>query len=795
MGSCAIRARGLAIIAAALAACLPAPASAATPPVVITTSFTPSSIRETTSSTLSFSIGNTSSAAVTAGFSDDLPAGIVVASPDHRDNGCGGNLTVAGDGSSVTLGAATLAANAVCLVSIDVVGTTLGDHSNSVKVTSNAGDGNTSTAELTVTPDAPYIATRFARTVLVGRATTAWTTVGTTTPLAFDLENLNSDSQLSGIGFTDTLPSGLVVATPNGLTGSCDGGTITAAPGSKVIRLSGATLTVAAPKCYFTINVTTTANGVQINSTGPVGSTEGGSGAAFSSTLSVFGPGPRVYFTNEDVPNVYGWLSFAKLDGSVATFLAVGGTNPPFYESVFQGLAIDSAAGKLYWAEEAGASLSAISLDGTGRGSLLTAAKHYDPIGVGFDSAAGRLYWSDGGFDTYHPPAISYASMQDGGGSALSTTGVTLSHPFGIAVDPGSGRVYWGGDHIYYAKLDGSGGGMLNTGTATVSDPRGIAVDPAGNRIYWTNYATNSISYANLTGGGAGNLTITGVTVAAPIGIAIDHAAGKIYWANHGANAIAYANLDGSDAHALATPGANPEGENASAPMYLALEEPPEGTVAPTITGSGTPGSVLSCSRGSWAADVPGAFLYRTPQSYGYQWTVDGTDIAGATASTFTAATTGGYACRVTASDAAGPASQTSAVHKVAKPSAISAPAISHASLTVARFRVGGQTMIRFTLSAPARISLTITHTLRGRRKGHRCVPATHKLRHAKRCMRTLTDGTLTRPLEPKGKDTVVFTGRLGAHVLRPGNYRLVLSASNAAGASKPVTLAFRIVP
>lgn len=109
------------------------------------------------------------------------------------------------------------------------------------------------------------------------------------TTLTFTLSNPNSSLSLSGIGFSDTMPSGLIVSSPNGLTGTCGGGTITAAGGSASVSLSGATL-ASATSCTFTVNVVGTTAGAQNNVTSAVTSTEAGNGGTASAQITVVGP-------------------------------------------------------------------------------------------------------------------------------------------------------------------------------------------------------------------------------------------------------------------------------------------------------------------------------------------------------------------------------------------------------------------------------------------------------------------------------------------------------------------------
>jgi hypothetical protein len=201
-------------------------------------------------------------------------------------------------------------------------------------------------------------------------------------------------------------------------------------------------------------------------------------------------------------------------------------------------------------------------------------------------------------------------------------------------------------------NLDGTGSPTtLFTGE---SAPYGVSIDPSAGRIYWADGSSGDIDVADLNGSGSPSPLFSGES--GPYGTAVDPSAGKIYWAV--GNAVRVGNLNGSGSPANVFGG---EG----GPYYLALLRAPESTSPPILTGGSSLGSMLSCSNATWAADLLGSSLYRTPQSIAYSWTLSGAPISGATSSTVTATSAGQYVCSVTATNLAGSTSQASGEHAV----------------------------------------------------------------------------------------------------------------------------------
>ena len=215
------------------------------------------------------------------GFTDPLPAGLLVASPNSLLNTCGGTADGADGASIVSLWGASLAPGATCTVTVNVTGTIPGIKNNTTSaiISTETGAGNNSNTA-TITVVAPPVLSK-----VFGAATIPLTG---STSLTFTIQNLNVTHALNGIGFIDTLPSGLVISTPNGLSSTCAVGTITATQATNLISLTGAALPPGS--CTFSVNVDGILAGQQNNLTSVVTSNEGGLGAAASASVIVVAP-------------------------------------------------------------------------------------------------------------------------------------------------------------------------------------------------------------------------------------------------------------------------------------------------------------------------------------------------------------------------------------------------------------------------------------------------------------------------------------------------------------------------
>jgi hypothetical protein len=334
------------------------------------------------------------------------------------------------------------------------------------------------------------------------------------------------------------------------------------------------------------------------------------------------------------------------------------------------GFALDLPGGRAYWVN--GFGISWANLDGSGGGGPLSTAgaTFVVPQGLAIDPVARRIYWANNqkaaGDNAFH---ISWASLDGSGGGDLVTGTAPVNEPTAVAIDPGDRTIYWtnGGENtIGFAALDGSGGSFLRTGPATVVSPQGIALDVAARRAYWASPSVAKVSFASLdnTGGPGdvgGDLDTTGTDPRTPRGIAVDPAAGRVYWGDE--HKLAFARIAGGGGEIVAS-----TTTRASSPQGLGLLLTPRMRTSPQLAGGSDAQAALTCSTGTWAPDLTASFLSQAPQSFAFQWSVNGADIPGATQSTLTATAGGDYRCSVSARNAAGATTVTTAPHPVAAP-------------------------------------------------------------------------------------------------------------------------------
>ena len=203
---------------------------------------------------------------------DDLPAGVTVSNSSAPNiNGCGAApprvLNATTGATSVSLTGGTILAGQRCRIDVYVTSSTPGVHTNTIppaNITNNENRGPASdlTADLTVSGSnnlSMEVVKGFDPLTVFG---------GSASTMSIQLINPNNVA-LTGITFTDNMPSGMIIANPpNPTVGTC-GGTITGSAGSNSFTFSGGSLQPGAT-CTLTLSVTMTVNG-NLTNTIPAG--------------------------------------------------------------------------------------------------------------------------------------------------------------------------------------------------------------------------------------------------------------------------------------------------------------------------------------------------------------------------------------------------------------------------------------------------------------------------------------------------------------------------------------------
>jgi uncharacterized repeat protein (TIGR01451 family) len=555
-------------------------------PPSMTKAFNPASITVNGVSALTFTITNPAANTVAeagVAFTDTLPAGLVVATPNGLTNNCGGTATAVASSGSISLTGGSIAVSSNCTLAVNVTATTSGTKNNtSGNVSStNGGTGNTASASLSVaTPPTTSKAFGAATIPLNG-----------STSLTLTITNPNSTLALTGVSFTDNLPSGLQVASVPSASNGC-GGTLTGATaGSTSFSLSGGSLAASA-FCTVSLNVAGTTAGVKNNSTA-ASSNETGAGSAGTASITVVAP--------PTISKAFGATSI-PLNGSTSVTLTI--TNPNT-GTALSGVAFsDTLVAGLVVASPNGASNSC--------GGTLTATAGSSSISLSSGSIAlnssctvsVNVTGTTAGSKSNTTGAVS--STNGGTGTASNTATLTVVAPPSISKAFSPTSVAVNGTSTLTLTITNP-----NTGTAL----SGVAVTdtlPSGLQVAATPGATNSCGGTFTAAANSTSISLTGGTISgSSCALTVNvtpttsgnkvNTTGNVSSTNGGTGNTASATLGAGDFTISVTPTTEtiPPGHMAVYTLTLASTTGFQGTINLACSTTGPPGSTCTITPSS----------------------------------------------------------------------------------------------------------------------------------------------------------------------------------------------------
>jgi hypothetical protein len=249
----------------------------------------------------------------------------------------------------------------------------------------------------------------------------------------------------------------------------------------------------------------------------------------------------KIYFGQ--YPGV-GAVASANIDGTGVngSFVSIGPGNPI-------DVAADPTTNQLFYSLRSGGAIGVANLT-TGaiiNNSLIASS---GPQGIAVDTAAQKLYWIDSNLGTAN------RANTDGTGAQVLYSGLSAyGAAQGITINPVTQKLYivtgYGGlsGDILYGSLDGTLplGTLLTSGTSH----DGVDVDPVNNKIYWTSSfgsTANQIGVANLdpTGLIASNINPAFVTGnSGSPDVEVDPVGGHVFWSNNSNSTIGRSDLAG----------------------------------------------------------------------------------------------------------------------------------------------------------------------------------------------------------------------------------------------------------
>jgi uncharacterized repeat protein (TIGR01451 family) len=237
-------------------------------PLVLTKSFSPTSINLNSTSTLTLSVRNnaTSLAANNVSYVDTLPVNLKYSGGTVNVSGCTTNTAPTitngtNNNSIITVTGRTITAGGTCTMTIPVTSTIPGTYTNtiaanSITSTQNWTDPNDRSATLTVnsplTINKSFNATNIAP--------------GGTSRLTINVGNGNTTQAVNGLALTDSFPTNFSIANPANISKTNCGATstVTGNPGNTQLSISGGTIATSGT-CTIAVDVIGTTPGTYTN--------------------------------------------------------------------------------------------------------------------------------------------------------------------------------------------------------------------------------------------------------------------------------------------------------------------------------------------------------------------------------------------------------------------------------------------------------------------------------------------------------------------------------------------------
>ncbi len=478
-------------------------------------SFAPATIAVNGTSTMTIVLtNNTALGALTnVAFTDTFPAGLVVTGTPNLTNTCGGTISGGTAGASyLNLSGGTIPAGAAgtCTITVSVTSATGGTYNNATSGVSSTQSGPpgpvSNTATLLVQISAPGATKTFNPSGIAQNDPSQMT-------IAFSNPNA---SNITGVAFTDTYPAGLMNAPAGAVVASntC-GGVVTAANSGTSLSLSGGAIPVAG--CSIVVNVTATALGDKVNSTGNITSSNAVTNTGVSGTLAVVS---RLAVAKSFFPSTTGVGN--------ASVLTITLTNPNTLDITGAAFSDAYPANLVNTATPAGATTcGAGAVTAPANGGYVSLSSGTVPAGgsctvmVNVTSAAAGVYANSTGTVT---------TANAGTGSPASATLTVVVLPNIVALkfvtvqsDPVNGTVnpkaIPGAAMLYTVTTTNQGGGAADADSVVVTDPvpanTELFVNDLGGAgsgpVLFSNGATPSglsYSFINL-GSGADNIAFS----------------------------------------------------------------------------------------------------------------------------------------------------------------------------------------------------------------------------------------------------------------------------------------------